>query len=387
MKTKPHQRHDQQNHPDNPVLSRREFLYALGAAAAGLVLTGCKPKETSTAVPPSPQPTATVVQAAGPQPTVAIARAASYDPKLVRQQVQALLDGIGGVSDVLNHGNRVAIKVNLTGGTTQPPLPGISEIESYLTHPEVVRALGELLRDAGVTQLFIVEAAYEPGSWPQYGYTDMAKSIDATLVDLTSTQPYKDFAVTPVPKDPFIYDKFTFNPILNEVDAFVSVSKMKCHATCGVTHTMKNLVGLVPYRFYTQSPGDQYRSGFHGTGGDPNKRLPRVILDLNRARPVNLGLIDGIWTIERGEGPWVNGVALVKPGVLFAGKDPVATDSVATAAMGFDPTTDYPNQPFLHADNHLNIAKSLGLGTNRLEEIKVVGATIDEVRFQFKPSY
>ena len=29
------------------------------------------------------------------------------------------------------------------------PLPGVSAIESYVTHPEVVRALGELVRDAG----------------------------------------------------------------------------------------------------------------------------------------------------------------------------------------------------------------------------------------------
>ena len=74
-------------------------------------------------------------------------------------------------------------------------------------------------------------------------------------------------------------------------------------------------------------------------------------------------------------------------GILLAGKDPVATDAVATATMSFDPTIEYPTSPFLHADNHLNIAHSLGLGTNVLSEINVVGATIDEVKKKFKPSY
>jgi len=40
----------------------------------------------------------------------------------------------------------------------------------------VVRALIELLRDAGAKDIFIVEAAYEAASWPHYGFTDVAKS-------------------------------------------------------------------------------------------------------------------------------------------------------------------------------------------------------------------
>jgi uncharacterized protein (DUF362 family) len=76
----------------------------------------------------------------------------------------------------------------------------------------------------------------------------------------------------------------------------------------------------------------------------------------------------------------------VQPGVLFAGKDPVATDAVATAAMGFDPTIEPPNAPFLRGDNYLNLARELEMGTNRLEEIEVVGTRIDHVRYEFEPS-
>jgi uncharacterized protein (DUF362 family) len=319
---------------------------------------------------------------------VAIARADSYDPKLIKQQVQAVLDGIGGIADVLAHGTKVAIKVNLTGGVTSAPLPGIPEIESYLTHPEVVKALIELLRDAGAKDITIVEAAYEPQSWTKYGFEAMAKAAGATIVDLTNMEPYKDFAEKARPGSPFIYDKFRFNHILEEVDAFISVPKMKCHNVCGITNSMKNLVGLVPYRFYNLALGDKYRSAFHGNQNEMKHRLPRVVIDLNQTRPVNLALIDGVWTCEGGEGPWITGqVHQVKANILLAGKDPVATDAVAVACMGFDPAAEYPHEPFLNADNHLNIAASLGMGTNRLEEIKVVGAAIDDVKKPFMPSF
>jgi uncharacterized protein (DUF362 family) len=70
--------------------------------------------------------------------------------------------------------------------------------------------------------------------------------------------------------------------------------------------------------------------------------------------------------------------------LLIAGKNAVATDAVATAVMGFDPTAEYPNVPFLRGENHLNIARNLGLGTNRLDEIELKGITsLDEVRQNF----
>jgi uncharacterized protein (DUF362 family) len=356
-------------------MTRRDFLRGAGitAAATAVLLTGCKPKQ--------PVPTT------GTQSVVSIVKAQSYDRQLVRQKMEQMLDDIGGLDDVLAHGKRVAIKTNLTGGTSVRPLPGISEIDSYLTHPEVVRALCELLHDAGVSELFIVEAVYEKQSWPQYEYIDMAKEVGATLVDLNYADPYPDLVETPTGTNPLIYEKLKFNPILNEIDAFISVSKMKCHNALGVTHTMKNLVGLVPYRLYALNSGDTYRSGFHGKATELRKRLPSVVIDLNRARPVNLSIIDGILTAEAGEGPWIAAMTPIQPGVMFAGKDPVATDAVATAAMGFDPTSDYPDEPFVHAMNHLNMANAEGMGTNRLEQIKVIGPAIEDIKVQFKTSY
>jgi uncharacterized protein (DUF362 family) len=300
--------------------------------------------------------------------------------------VRDVLDGIGGLSDVISAGDRVAIKVNLTGGTSVRPLAGVSAVESYITHPEVVRALGERLRDAGARELFIVEAVYEWASYALWGYKEVAEALDATLIDLNDTRPYDSYATAPVGQDWFVYPEFTFNHILMDVDAFVSVPKMKCHWSCGVTHSLKNLVGLVPARFYRADERHNHRSGFHGTAQEMGTRLPRVIVDLNRARPIDMALIDGIKTAEGGEGPWINTLAPVEPGVLIAGKDPVATDAVATAAMDFDPLATRNQGPFLQSDNHLNIAHERGLGTNHLDEVDVIGPSIADVRIKFATS-
>ena len=214
----------------------------------------------------------------------------------------------------------------------------------------------------------------------------MAEDLGATLIDLNQTIPYGDFAAAPVGEDWFIYSDFTFNHILEDVDAFISVSKMKCHYNCGVTHSMKNLVGLVPANHYALDTSHWWRSALHGHSIEEAKsRLPKVILDLVRARPIHLALIDGIKTGEGGETPRES-FAPVAPGVLIAGKDPVATDAVATATMGFDPTVEPPADPFLRGDNYMNLAYGLGLGTNRLQEISVVGTPIDDVLLEFEPS-
>ena len=385
----PHACHSPRNRRE--TFSRRKFLEMMGITAAGALAVGCTPN-AATSVPTN-APTQAAVQApvsttaAGTQSTVAITKAASYEPKLIRQQVEAAFDGIGGIADVLSHGNRVAIKVNITGAKVMQKVDNLSELDTYHTHPEGVRAVGQLLREAGVTKLYIVESVYAQKHWHDYGWDEVAKSLDATLIDLNEMAPYSDFAATPVPGNPYIYDKFTFNHILSDIDAFVSIPKMKCHNTMGVTHSVKNLMGLTPYRFYTMNPKDEYRSGIHGPAAETPKRLASAIMDLNRARPVNLAVIDGVMTVEGGEGPWVPGLNQVKPGLIFAGKDPVATDAVATAAMSFDPQAEYPNEPFVHGHNYLNMAHELGLGTNVLGEIKVVGPAISDVQLKFKVSY
>ncbi len=355
----------------------------MGGMAAGISLAACSDKKWLTAAPEK-------ISTNLPGPltsTVAIVKAETYNRKLVHQQVQAALDAIGGIADIIKPGDSVAIKINLTGGTCCLSPHKVPRTESYWTHPEVVRALGELLRDAGAKKLYIVEGIFTPDSFTEGGYEEIAGPIDAALVDLNRPDPYSEFSTTAVGEGWLVYENFEFNPVLDNIDAFISVPKMKCHATCGVTVAMKNLIGLGPMPFYRVQSTDDNRTAFHGgpAGQEEAKhRLPGVVVDLNRARPIHLALVDGISTTDGGEGPWVENTHMQTPHLLIAGKNAVATDAVATAVMGFDPAAMYPGSPFLHSDNHLDIAHRMGLGTNDLAEIEIKGiSSLDEVRQNF----
>ena len=373
--------------PSHPGLSRREFLQLAGVATAGLIVASCQPAAVTPTITPAPLPPTVPAATPGKLAQVAIGQAQTYQRDTISADVHKLIDQLGGLTDVVKPGDSVAIKVNLTGGVYSGQLPGVKPIESFITHPEVVWALVQEVKAAGAKEIFIIEAAYEAESWINWGYDSVASDTGATLVDLTNSKPFADFVEAPVGPGSFIYPSFHFNQILRDVNVFMSVSKMKTHQLAGVSHTMKNLYGLVPYRFYRLSDQDQYRSAFHGTGDQTKSRLPRVIMDINRARPIHFSLIDGVKAIQGGEGPWIQTAAPISPGVLLAGKNCVATDAVATAVMGHDPTGDYPNPPYLRCDNHLNIAAQLGLGPNRLDQIEVLGVPIATVKTSFSPAW
>jgi uncharacterized protein (DUF362 family) len=368
-------------------VSRRKFIQLAGVTAAGLVAASCQPAPvppTATVAPTlAPAPGAT----AGKTAQVAIGQAADYDRGTIAAEVHKLIDQLGGLTDVVKPGDSVAIKVNLTGGVYSGQLAGVKPIESFITHPAVVEALVKEVQAAGAKEVFIVEAAYENESWINWDYDTVASNTGAKLVDLTYSKPFADFIDLPVGAGSFIFNQFHVNQVLRDVNVFMSVSKMKIHQLAGVSHTMKNLYGLAPYRFYRLSDQDQYRTAFHGTADQTRSRLPRVIMDINRARPIHFSLIDGVKAIQGGEGPWIQTAAPISPGVLLAGKNCVATDAVATAVMGHDPTGEFPNAPYLRCDNHLNIAAQLGLGPNRLDQIEVLGVPIAKVKTSFSPAW
>jgi uncharacterized protein (DUF362 family) len=366
-------------------LSRRHFLRTLSALLAGLAGSHLFPGNllASSGVDGAD---AGLQDDPGIPPRVALAQATSYDRDLIRAQVRRLIDDLGGLGDVVSPGDKVAIKVNLTGGVWGAGLTEADPIDTYFTHPEVVRALGEAVLEAGASELYIVEAVFDEESFSKWGYTDLAADLGATLVDLNRPAPYKDFVSKSTGDKWSVYREFTFNQILVDVDVFMSVPKMKCHASAGVTLAMKNLVGLVPVQFYRLEPQDWARLAMHGSGTTYRTRVPRMVVDLNLARPIDFALIDGVKASESGEGPWNVGWNPVEPGILVAGKNALATDAVAAAAMGFDPAAKaFVEAPFRFSSNHLQLAHETGLGPNTLDKIELVGTPLAEARFVFRP--
>jgi uncharacterized protein (DUF362 family) len=122
------------------------------------------------------------------------------------------------------------------------------------------------------------------------------------------------------------------------------------------------------------------------TSHDPGYRVPRTVVDLVSSRPIHLSVIDGIYSMTGGELPnqeanWLH--QAVHPGVLIAGLNPVSTDAVGTAVMGFDPMADRGTPPFETCDSTLRLAEEKGVGSRDLNRIEIAGTPIAKARFPY----
>jgi hypothetical protein len=80
-------------------------------------------------------------------------------------------------------------------------------------------------------------------------------------------------------------------------------------------------------------------------------------------------------------GEW-HGTA-IETGVLLAGENVVATDSVGMQVMGFDPLGDYPAHPHWYRRNSIRLAHEAGLGSADPDQVEVLGEDPAAVRQSF----
>ena len=111
--------------------------------------------------------------------------------------------------------------------------------------------------------------------------------------------------------------------------------------------------------------------------------MPRIVADLSAARPIHLAIVEGVESMAGGEGPWVQGVRPVKPGVLIAGLNPVCTDAVAAAVMGYNPRAARGTAPFQTCDNTILLAEGHGVGAADIGRIDVRGVSIAQALYRY----
>lgn len=365
--------------------SRRRFLKTIGAAAAGVFLAPYI-KSAGVLAYGHERKSSYVAQVAITNTKGTAAQ--SYEPSAVKQKVQYLFEQLGGIGDVVKSGDTVAIKINLTGGSYwadplhNTKLNGVSITEAQWTHPAVVQAVGELLIDAGIkpTNVSIVESLGSTDSFSYAafsGYADVKNHLGCNLVDISKGT----FVDISTGDQYFNFSSLKMNQILKDADVYVSIPKLKQHAEAGLTCSLKNQVGAVPQDNYTIT-GDSNRRGriHHKTSSESSASyLPESICDLNAARPVTLAVVDGIKNAWGGEGGWNTFFEPYESHVLFAGKEPVSTDSIGANLMGLDCEADSFKLPDGKStcDNYLNLLHARGIGTNQLNEIEILGDGAD----------
>jgi uncharacterized protein (DUF362 family) len=348
-----------------------------------------------------------------PTAPVSIARARTYDRDLTGM-LAAMFDQLGGLGRIVNN-KTVTIKVNLTGSPSQR-FQGKPLGLTHYTHPDMAGALAYLMERSGARRVRFVESCWATsGSMEKYlvasGWNIKTLFGAAKNVEFVNTNGLGDarhYTRFRVPGGGSIFPAFDLHPVYQETDVFVSLAKLKNHATCGVTLAMKNCFGITPASIYGDDAGEQEpnehptssrgavcHSGSRGpsksspqendphSSRDPGYRMPRIVADLASTRPIDLAIIDGIETVAGGEGPWIRGLRVVQPGVILAGTNATTTDAVATAVMGYDPRAAKGTPPFINCDNSLLLAEARGVGTTDLRSIEVRGLSIRDARFSF----
>ena len=86
--------------------------------------------------------------------------------------------------------------------------------------------------------------------------------------------------------------------------------------------------------------------------------------------------------LHPGSEVWVE-AAPTEPRLLVAGTNPVNTDAVCMALMGYDPMAVRGTPPFETCDSTLALAEAAGIGTRDLRRIEVAGGPIREPAFDF----
>jgi uncharacterized protein (DUF362 family) len=349
-----------------------------------------------------------------PTAPVALARCKTYNAAELVPTMQKMFDQIGGLGRLVK-GKTVAIKINLTGAPTYR-LGYLPLEDTHYTHPQVIAAAVHLMGKAGARRIRLLESPWSTAdpveeyilraNWEPRDMLNAAPNVEFENTNYLGQA--KKYSRMKVPFGGYIFPAFDLNHSYEDCDVFVSIAKMKEHATAGITLSMKNCFGLTPCTIYGTGAGkdepslvpkggrsmvhagDRQPSGSAPAEKDPatprqdTYRVPRTVVDLISARPIHLAIVEGIKTMTGGEGPWVAGdLQPVAPGVILAGLNPVTTDAVSMAVMGFDPMADRGTPPFERCDSTLKLAEAAGVGTRDLKRIQVIGASIAEAKFDF----
>jgi len=373
-------------------LTRREMLQVSGLAVGAACL-----------------PATALRAAAPPAAPVAIARCRTYGKEMVAA-LDDLFGKLGGLRGMVQ-GKTVAVKVNLTGGV-RPPLEGRSPGQTYHVHPDVILACCQAFAKAGARRIRLLEG-WDPARTAESflgecGW-DLPSIRAAGNVEFENTNNRgtgKQYSHLKVRHGGLIFPSFELNHSYEDADFFVSLGKMKNHWTAGITLALKNYFGSAPTSFYGGDAGTEMskesRMIFHSGRRPPpapaaaeidpkssradGYRVPRIVVDLVGAiPPINLSIIDGVQSVQGAEGPWIRPIRIVDPGLLVLGLNPVSTDAVCTAVMGYDPAGEWTSPPFYRGDNTIKLAESVGLGSADLKRIEVRGLSIKDALYEFEP--
>ena len=267
---------------------------------------------------------------------VSIVRCPDYEREKVFDSVKRAIDLIGGINAFVKPGSKVLLKPNLL--SPHPPEDCVT------THPEVIRAVARLVKEAGG----VVWLGDSPGGYGKNIDEILEKSGIGKIADEEGIE-IKKFNTSK------FVDGIPVSRHVLDADCVISIPKLKTHSITVLTAAIKNMfgavVGLYKAECHSRAPKEE----------DFSKIIARVY---SIVKP-HLTIVDGIVGME-GDGPSAG--IIRKMNLVMAGSDAVAVDSCIARIVGIEPLDVLVTKEAYKAH----------LGEADLARIEVVGDGIDE---------
>ena len=283
---------------------------------------------------------------------VSIVRCQSYEEAEVLEKVRQAIASIGGIKNFVKTGDRVLLKPNL--------LYGKSPEKAVTTHPSIVRAMIQIVREAGGVPFI--------GDSPSFGsLTRAAEKSGIKRVAEEAHCPLKEFDDPIVPKDRKgkLFKHLEIDRSVLEADVVINLPKWKTHSQMLLTLGVKNLFGCVP---------GPRKPLWHLRAGESRKAFAQVLLDLYHVIRPSLTILDGVLGME-GNGPGSGDP--IPLGLILASNDALSLDLVVCDLLGIPRKSIPTNQ----------VAMEDGMGEDSIE---IVGESIEASkisRFELPPPF
>lgn len=307
-------------------LSRRKFIEKCVQIGTSVVATFSLPSLKSLAKVNSEPVTLAVVQG---NPAAAISRA---------------FDLIGGITRFVSPNDMVLLKPNVSF-----PNP---ETWGSTTNPDVVRAVAQLVIEAGASRVMVADNTMGDGMncFERTGMIGELKAIERVKVIPLQQESY--FAAVEVPNGKAI-KSVKIAKLIQRCNVLINLPCAKSHVATDVSFGLKNLMGLIWNREY-----------FH-QGTD----LHTAIAELATVIRPQLTILDATRALVTG-GPTGPG-KIQELNTIIASPDPLAVDAYAASLTNWNNrSTD------AQSIKHLSQAAKIGVGEIDLNKVAIKKETV-----------
>lgn len=190
------------------------------------------------------------------------------------------------------------------------------------------------------------------------GMMDAVQAQGAEFVDMNKPP----FTRVPLAFGP--ENELVVNPLVPQIEVWVSLALLKVHSTTTVTLSMKNLGMALP-------AADHYGHPRVAKISHAKDKMSDFVVGVVQRFPIKLAIIAGHPAmVDRGP----IGGRTFPTGLVIASSDPVAADAVGAVILGFEPGSI----------RHITEAARLGLGEADLSRIEVRGLAMTEATRRFQ---